>query len=200
MARRRAARGFTLIELSVALIAGLLVAMALVQTSKEATNTFHEEVRVAAAEMSLRLALERLRADLQRVSFMSTPNIQGDPMLARFAGIAGGPANPAGNLRTPVPGIARLAGIQLTIGGSFGTAPLSAQANNGPLNPDSIELAGNYSTADEFPAFICPAPPTGSAGGCGRPTICLEVEQQPGDVARQNIAANAAVAAQTLQS
>jgi len=166
-AQRRAARGFTLIELSVALIAGLMVAMALVQTSKEATNTFHEEVRAAAAEMSLRFTLERLRTDLQRVSFMSTANIQGDTKIAKLAGVA----NPLSNLSVPVLGLQRLAGIQLTNGGSAATAPLSAQANN-QLNPDSIELGGNYSSPDEFAAFMCTVPPNGA--GCGGKTICLE--------------------------
>ena len=165
--RRRVARGFTLIELSVALIAGLLVAMALVQTSKEATNTFHEEVRTAAAEMSLRVTLERLRADLQRVSMMSTPNIQGDPLNVRLKGLA----NPLPNLNAPVPGLSRLSGIQLNFGGSTATAPLSTNANNN-LNPDSIEFGGNYSSPDEFAAFMCPAPPSGA--GCGGIAICLE--------------------------
>ncbi len=166
-AQRRAARGFTLIELTVALMAGLIVAMALVQTSKEATNTFHEEVRAAAAEMSLRVSLERLRADLQRVAFMSTANVQGDPMNVKQVGLA----NPLPNLNTPVAGLQRLSGIQLNFGGSAATAPLSSNANNG-INPDSIELGGNYSSPDEFAAFRCPAPPNGA--GCGGITICLE--------------------------
>lgn len=186
-AQRRAARGFTLIEISVALIAGLLVAMALVQTSKEATNTFHEEVRAAAAEMSLRLTLERLRGDLQRVSFMSTPNIQGEPMIAKRAGIA----NPLGNF-TPAPpaALSRLAGIQLTIGGSAATAPLSTNASNA-LNPDSVDLGGNYSSPDEFAAFMCPA----NGSGCGGPTICLEWNTPAMWRVR-----NSANPAQTLQS
>lgn len=148
-------------------MAGLLVAMALVQTSKEATNTFHEEVRAAAAEMGLRVTLERLRADLQRVAFMSTGNIQGDPMNVYQAGFA----NPLPNLNSPVLGLQRLAGIQLTSGGSTATAPLSNNASN-LLNPDSIEFGGNYSSPDEFAAFMCPAPPAGA--GCGGITICLE--------------------------
>jgi hypothetical protein len=117
--------------------------------------------------MSLRFTLERLRTDLQRVSFMSTANIQGDTKIAKLAGVA----NPLSNLSVPVLGLQRLAGIQLTNGGSAATAPLSAQANN-QLNPDSIELGGNYSSPDEFAAFMCTAPPNGA--GCGGKTICLE--------------------------
>jgi prepilin-type N-terminal cleavage/methylation domain-containing protein len=170
-ARRRRRAGFTLIELSVALIAGLLVAMALVQVSKEANNTFHEEVRAAAAEMSLRIALERLRMDLQRASYMSTGNIIGDPGCAMKAGTVVIPPCLSNVVGAPPPGLARLAGIQLAFGGSTAATPLSADPNNG-LNPDSIQLAGNYSSTDEFVGHMCPGSPAG--GGCGGQTICLE--------------------------
>jgi prepilin-type N-terminal cleavage/methylation domain-containing protein len=171
---RARSRGFTLIELTVAMIAGLLVAMALVQVSKEANNTFHEEVRVAAAEMTLRVTLERLRNDLQRVAYMSTGNIAGDPTIAKRIGFASN----LSNLNLPVPGLSRLAGIQLgpngsgadgQYGGSTATAPLSSNVNNN-LAPDSIDLGGNFSSTDEFVGFICP----GTGSGCGGQTVCLE--------------------------
>jgi prepilin-type N-terminal cleavage/methylation domain-containing protein len=189
--RRRKSRGFTLIELTVAMLAGLIVSMALVQISKEANNTFHEEVRAAAAEMSLRVTLERLRADLQRVAFMSTGNLALDPKIAKLAGST----NPLSNLTGPVPGIQRLAGIQLFYGGSTATTPLSANANNG-LNPDAIELAGNFSSADEFVGFMCP--PNGA--GCGGPTVCLEQDTPAMWRIRASAAANPLQPAQTLQA
>jgi type II secretory pathway pseudopilin PulG len=185
---RRGSRGFTLIELTVALLAGLLVAMALVQVSKEANNTFHEEVRAAAAQMSLRVAMERVRNDLMQVAYMSTGNVYGDPNIARPTGLG-----PLGNLALPVPALSRLAGIQLQFGGSTGlTAPLSGI--NG-LNPDSIDLGGNYSSPDEFVGQIggsC----TGLGGGCGGQTVCLEWTTSAA-MWRIRLSANPA---QTLQS
>src|SRR5579862_9908368 len=86
--RRSRARAFTLIELTVALVAGLLVAMAVATLSHEATATFNEEVRISAAEATLRTAADRLRADLQRASYMSTPNIEMDPLITRPFGQA----------------------------------------------------------------------------------------------------------------
>jgi prepilin-type N-terminal cleavage/methylation domain-containing protein len=162
--RRRGQSGFTLIELTVAMLAGLIVAMMLVQVSKEANNTFHEEVRASAAQMSLRVAMERLRNDLQRVAFMSTGNIIGDPNIAKVLG-----GNNLSNLALPVPTIQRLAGIQLQYGGSAPTAPLSLDPNNALL-PDSIELGGNFSSPDEFVGFMCP----GMGGGCAGSFVCLE--------------------------
>ncbi len=170
--RRRGRAGFTLIELSVALLAGLLVSMALVQVSKEANNTFHEEVRASAAEMSLRIALERLRLDLQRASYMSTGNIAGDTGIARVFGSTTNLSNVAG----VVPGISRLAGVFLQYGGSVTNAPspglgLDTNATNN-LNPDTLQLSGNFSSTDEYVGYMCPSPPGG--GGCAGQTICLE--------------------------
>jgi hypothetical protein len=191
-ARRGRLAGFTLIELTVALVAGLLVSMALVQVSKEANNTFHEEVRTAAAEMSLRIGMERLRSDLQRVAYMSTGNIMGDPMIAKRSTAVGALAN-LSNMATPPAGAKRLSGVQLNYGGSFASTPLSANANN-LLNPDSIELGGNFSSTDEFVGFMCPTPPSG--GGCSGQTICLEWNTP----AMWRIRNTGASAAQTLQS
>ncbi len=63
----RRERAFTLVELLVSLTAGLLIALAVVAVARGATSTFHEEMRLASAESSLRIAMDRLRADLQRV-------------------------------------------------------------------------------------------------------------------------------------
>ena len=97
-------RGFTLVELLVAMVAGLIVALAIVGLSKEANTTFQEETRIASAEAQLRTALDRLRSDLQRTSYMSTANLLADPQLARNT-------NAANNANTP-PGMTALKGLQ----------------------------------------------------------------------------------------
>ena len=111
--------GYTLVELMVALVAGLSVAMAVVGVSKEATNTFHEEARVSArARMGLRVAMERLRMDLQRAAFMSTGNILGDPLVARSATYTGTLPN-LSNMGANIPySMQTLAGIRLNWGGA----------------------------------------------------------------------------------
>jgi prepilin-type N-terminal cleavage/methylation domain-containing protein len=138
--RTRGTRGFTLIELMVSLVAGLFVALAVVGLSTQATNTFHEEARTAASEMTLRTAVERLRADLQRSAFMSTGNFQRDPMIAQ-APNATRPTN------GPFAALYRLAGIHLYQNGSAPNTPLSVAAG---LSPDAIELAGNYTSTDDY--------------------------------------------------
>jgi prepilin-type N-terminal cleavage/methylation domain-containing protein len=139
----RRPRGFTLIELMVSLTAGLTVALAVVALSTEATNVFHEEARTAAAEMSLRTAVARLQADFERAGFMSTGNIQADPLIAHAPGTSMGKVGPFNALY-------RLAGIHLYYQGSLATTPLSASQGIPPITPDMVELSGNYTTTDSY--------------------------------------------------
>ena len=138
-------RGFTLTEITVALAAGLLVAIAVVGLSKEATTSFHEEVRTAAAEAAARTAIDRIRADLQRAAFMSTGNIRSDPRIARPPGAPYVSAQAVGAF----PAIGRLAGVHLFAGGSAAKTPLSA-IQTPALNPDAMELGGNFTTTDQY--------------------------------------------------
>jgi type II secretory pathway pseudopilin PulG len=144
MRRRRYNSGFTLIELMVSLIAGLAVALAVVALSTEATATFHEEARTAAAEMALRTAAERLRSDLQRAAYMSTGNIQTDPYIAHAPGTPNAPKVGTYNA------LYRLAGIHLYASGSGANSALPALENTAGLSPDAIELGGNFTVTDDY--------------------------------------------------
>ena len=141
MKHRRRSRGFTLIELMVSLIAGLFVALAVVGLSTQAMNTFHEEARTAASEMTLRTAVERLRADIQRAGFMSSGNAQRDPYIAHA------PSSPIMPTSGTFNGIYKLAGIHLDYQGSMALTPLSTAAG---FTPDAIELGGNFTTTDDY--------------------------------------------------
>lgn len=143
---RRSARGFTLVELTVALLAGLIVAIGVVGLSREATRTFHEEMRSSAAEATLRTAVDRLRTDLQRAAFMSTGNLSGDPFIAK----APGQTNWA-NLPNGMNGLRKLASIRLEEGGSVVNGGLTLSGVQNPaLAPDAIEIGGNMTSAEQF--------------------------------------------------
>jgi prepilin-type N-terminal cleavage/methylation domain-containing protein len=146
--------GFTLIELTVSLAAGLIVALGIVGLSRDATQTFHEEMRSSAAEANLRTAVDRLRADLSRAAYMSTSDVITDPMIAK----------PPGTLN-PIPpalvGLSRLSSITLNQGGSTAGTPLSTV--NG-VNPDVIDIAGNMTSTDQYE--VSTIQPPGGAGGC----------------------------------
>lgn len=164
---RGADRGFTLVELMVSLVAGLIVTISVVALAKAATNTFFEQARISTVQGTVRSASERLRQDLSRAGFMSTGNIQ----LARNdnSGVALPYNVPPGHKVSHAPGIAsptaryaginNLQGISITVDGSRvasvncpgcdaeGTTTLSTV--NG-LKPDSIVLAGNFTTDDSY--------------------------------------------------
>jgi type II secretory pathway pseudopilin PulG len=157
-ARPRGEEGFTLIELTVSLVAGLIVAMGIVGLSRDATHTFHEEMRSAAAEANLRTAIDRLRADLARAGYMTTGNVILDPLIAKLPGAV-----------TPIPagflGLGRLSSIYLQQGGSLVETPLSAQQTS-PMTPDMIDIAGNMTSTDQYVVDIIQ--PGGGSGGCTR--------------------------------
>jgi type II secretory pathway pseudopilin PulG len=188
-ARRRARAsgraGFTLIELTISLVAGLMVAMAVMGVSREATNTFHEEVRVSGAEMGLRIAMERIRLDLQRAAFMSTPNIVGDPLIARQANYGGATPWASNYLGAAVPySLAYLSGIALrpqqatVMLDGAGLAQLSQGANN--LAPDVIDIGGNFSSSDEYAASVVWNPATAGAGCSTLAAISIEMTTPAG--------------------
>ncbi len=182
-ARARArASGFTLIELIVALVAGLLVGMAVVGLSKEATNTFHEDMRAAQAQFSVRTAIDRLRSDLSRAGFMGTPNIWGDPRLVTPDYVTKG----LGAGTCPL-NIKRLSGLRLFVGGSVqkanitgfpvptvpGTDESNPYSANNNLTPDAIDISGNMNTVDAYTVQ------TTTASTCGAIKLLLAVENPP---------------------
>lgn len=150
----RLRRGFTLVELMVALSAGLILMMWMTQLSGMVMQTYHDETRSYETETTLRIAAERLRADLQAASFMSSPNMYSDPLLAR----ATTTANPGTQWSTgALGGVNRVAGVFYTEGGSYDTDSSvknwSALTANS-LRPDSIRVTGNMTTADEYIGYI----------------------------------------------
>jgi hypothetical protein len=93
--------------------------------------------RVADATLQSVIGFERLKADIARAGFLSTPNIAQDPSVCR--GPLTDPAYPSGLLS--------LASVQI----GAATDPSTESTNNG-LTPSSITLAGSYDSPDLFVA------------------------------------------------
>ncbi len=131
------ARGFTLVELMVAMVAGLFVAIAVFTLAKHASAFAMRQSRVADATLQSVLGFERLKADIARAGFLSTPNIAQDPSVCR------------GPLNNPSYPAALLSLASVRIGAATGA---SSESTNNGLAPRSIILAGSYDSADLFVA------------------------------------------------
>jgi hypothetical protein len=160
---RRGRAGFTLVELMVSLVAGLIVTIAVVGLARAATTTFFEAARISAVESTVRTASERLRQDLARAGYMSTGNIRlardgapGVPLAHRIA--VSNPSVVGGFGGSRYTGLNDLQGVRIIVGGSgnnpiplagSNTAPNALSTSNG-LNPDAAILGGNYTSDDSY--------------------------------------------------
>jgi len=136
---KEAARGFTMIELVVALSAGLMVSMAALVLSRNATKFFQNEARISATQLAATLGMNRLTQDLQRAAFLSTRNNVTDPSLCTNGGLP--------------PSLAGLAGLQIRIGGSVAEHPADLAQSTDPQNgmrPDSVIIAGSMDASERF--------------------------------------------------
>ncbi|HEY6558307.1 MAG TPA: prepilin-type N-terminal cleavage/methylation domain-containing protein [Polyangiaceae bacterium] len=133
----RLERGFTLVELMVALTGGLFVSVMVFTLAKDSSRFYMRESRVADATLAAVSGFERLRTDLARSSFMASPNIRRDVQNARLCG------NPGAGWPQE---LGRLAGVRIQPDTPAANAALAA---NG-LAPDAIQIAGNFSGNDVF--------------------------------------------------
>ncbi|MBI5537204.1 MAG: prepilin-type N-terminal cleavage/methylation domain-containing protein [Deltaproteobacteria bacterium] len=137
---RAASPGFTLVELMVAMAAGLLIATAAFSFSKQATRAFAQEARIASTQMSVLAGFQRLQADVSRASYMSSPNFARDAAFNRICEY-----NNPGYWPSQ---LSNLAGLSITVEGSK-TAPAVTTLPDGKA-PDSVRIVGNLVTAEAF--------------------------------------------------
>jgi len=171
--QRRAARGFTLIELIISMAAGLLISAAAFLLARNASTFFENESRISAAQFATTLGMTRLQDDLRRASFMTSPNVQNDPRLCGSQ--TGWPA-----------GMSALAGIRITTPAATGLSALNG------LSPDRLVLSGAFGTTEQF------AVQSLSQGTGGTTTVML---QNDGAMARtlQSVAAGGAALPQIFR-
>jgi Tfp pilus assembly protein PilW len=136
------ARGFTLVELMVALSGGLFLSIVVFALARDTTRFYQREGRISSATLAGIIGFERLKADIERAGYLSTPNIQADPLVCSRVDSS----SPEG-LRT-------LAGVRITadtpdLSGNPAFAFNSSAGQD--IKPDQLLLSGSYSATDEFP-------------------------------------------------
>ena len=105
--------------------AGLLVSLATMILSKNATRFFQHEARISGAQLAATLGMNRLTSDLQRASFLGPRNNLTDKKLCKE-----GVVLPAA--------INNLSGLAIQVAGSEAAHPADlAQSTSGDNNIDT---------------------------------------------------------------
>jgi len=143
------ARGFTLVELMVALTGGLMFSVFVFTLSRDVTRFFRQEAGLSDATTAILTGYQRLRADVQRAGFLASPNLAKDlgrcparptpDQTFNLASLTGGQWAVYDHMRN-------LALARVTTGATTSTW-LTANS----LAPDQLILYGNYITADQYP-------------------------------------------------
>ncbi len=136
LASRRRRAGFTLIEMMVALTAGLIAIGAIYSISASSSRHFHEQQRISQTQMALRMAMGRLTRDIARAGFGGSPSTRAELNAGMTCGRA-----PAGGHFNAV-----------TFFNDRDTAVLPNAAVNG-VEADRIRLVGNYATPELYRAM-----------------------------------------------
>jgi len=147
--RAARARGFTLVELLVATVAGLTVSLGAFAFARAATRSFQQELRLSDATSGVTIGFRRLVADIERAGYLAPSNVQRE-----FS---------AGNRVCLQPNnvfskaIQSLSSLQIEQGPvpTTGSVPnVSAHVIDATttinLAPDRLTLAGSYASAEQY--------------------------------------------------
>jgi prepilin-type N-terminal cleavage/methylation domain-containing protein len=131
--------GFTLVELMVALVAGLVAITAAYYIGGASSRHFAEQQRIGQTQTAVRMAMMQLEADIERAGLHGSPNSQ----TADNCGIA--PPS-------------RIQAVDFEPG--FYSGALPNIGNNPGVRADRLILTGNYATSDSY--LVNTVGPTGS--------------------------------------
>jgi prepilin-type N-terminal cleavage/methylation domain-containing protein len=133
--KHRSRRGFTLLELMVALMITGLVVAALFTLGGASARHFHEQQRIGVTQRGVRMAMDRVRRDFARAGYLSVPD--------------------TGSTRVrmcPTPAVPRrVQAIWFDDADATGVAALDGVNRAANLtSADRVRLTGNYSTGESY--------------------------------------------------
>jgi len=171
---RASARGFTLVELMVALTGGLLISVFVFMMASQGSKFYQQEARMSNATIGVMNGFQRLRADIARAGFLASPNVTRDPLLCSGRTDAEGWTDARKSLR-------EMGGVRIIEGGSRDAEDLSEDVaafwDGNTLRPDQLILAGAFGSTDQFPAAEI-----GQPNAAGQPNV-WRVHLQPNSAA-----------------
>jgi hypothetical protein len=164
VSEERVPRGFTVLEIVIALGAGLVVTLAALLLTRTLTTGLDREARLGDAQLGVLLGMHRLGGDVQRAGLLASANLRADP--TRCGGLDDWPED-----------LRELAAVYVERDGSVVRHPgdHGLSALNG-LAPDALELAGSFEI-DEPLAVRAIEPVSGGA-------VEIHLEPRSGALAR----------------
>ncbi len=132
---RAAARGFTLVELMVAMSGGLFISIVVFALSRDTSRFYQQETRVAHATLSGVNGFERLASDISRAGHLSTPNINADPRVC----------NPPDGSAPAI-----LQNLRAIIIDSSGLSASGTEVERAGITPRAITLTGALNAPEEL--------------------------------------------------
>jgi prepilin-type N-terminal cleavage/methylation domain-containing protein len=129
-------RGFTLIELMIALAAGTIAIGAVYYLSGTANQTYSTQMRVAETQMALRMAGEQIRRDFGRAGYLATA-------------VASNVAQPSCATSNEVTTTVAFQALEITPNGSV-ASPLTALMGTNTARLDSVQMVGNFASGEDY--------------------------------------------------
>lgn len=123
-----------MVELIVALTAGLLVSASAYLLARNSMRSYQEESRISTSQVAVSIGMARLQADLQRAGYMSSPNVKADPHLC-------GLINPAQ---------APFYALRISESGSGLGSDFRYGNENAMAVPDLVVISGNMTSTEQF--------------------------------------------------
>ncbi len=147
----RVARAFTLVELMVAMTAGLFFTVFVFMMTKDSSRFFQGQARLSESTLATLTGFERLRSDIARAGFLASPNFLRDANRCPRppTGQPWPPASQLGDSFGAFVGMNEMALAHIDELPSLVSHPLVV--NNPLLAPEKLVLWGNYGSADQFP-------------------------------------------------
>lgn len=135
MRAHRHRRGFTLLELMVALVITGLVIAALFTLGGASARHFHEQQRIGVTQRSVRMAMDRLRRDFARAGYLGVPDTSSNRVRM-----------------CPTPAVPRrVQAIWFANDDMAGNGALDSVNRAANLtSADRVRLTGNYETGESY--------------------------------------------------
>lgn len=142
-------RGFTLVELMVAMTGAIFISVVVFTLARDATKFFQSELRVSEATISTVTGFERLRQDIARAAFLASPNLARDINMCPRPPSGGAVPAPTGPF-AGLDGFTQMGLAQIQADTKTDVAD-NPQIDLNGLTPDTITMWGNYTSNDQFP-------------------------------------------------